>query len=79
MTGDPEINEGLITYVTDRLGHDRRYAIDASKISRELGWAPVTSFEEGIRNTIRWYLEHQSWVKDVISGEYMSFYKKHYG
>jgi dTDP-glucose 4,6-dehydratase len=78
MTGDPDINEGLITYVTDRLGHDRRYAIDASKINRELGWVPETSFEEGIRYTIWWYLEHQSWVKNVISGEYMSFFQKNY-
>lgn len=79
MTGDPGINEDLITHVTDRLGHDRRYAIDASKISRELGWVPETSFEEGIRNTIRWYLEHQRWVKNVISGEYINFYQKNYG
>ncbi len=78
MTGDPDINEGLITHVTDRLGHDRRYAIDASKINRELGWVPETSFEEGIRYTIWWYLEHQSWVKNVISGEYLSFFQKNY-
>lgn len=79
MTGDPDINESLITYVTDRLGHDRRYAIDASKIIRELGWTPETSFEEGIRSTIRWYLEHQEWVKSVITGEYQNFYLKNYG
>ncbi|HOJ96924.1 MAG TPA: GDP-mannose 4,6-dehydratase, partial [Methanospirillum sp.] len=70
MTGDPGINESLITFVTDRPGHDRRYAIDASKITKELGWAPKISFEEGIRITIRWYLEHQNWVKSVISGNY---------
>ncbi len=79
LTGDPEINESLITHVPDRPGHDRRYAIDASKIRRELGWAPKILFEEGIRDTIRWYLEHQSWVTSVISGEYMRFYKKNYG
>lgn len=79
MTGDSDINEDLISYVTDRLGHDRRYAIDASKIQRELGWVPETSFEEGIRNTIQWYLVHRNWVKSVISGEYQSFYKKNYG
>lgn len=76
ITGDSEINDGLITHVTDRLGHDRRYAIDASKITTELGWKPEMTFEEGIRTTIRWYLDHQEWVKNVISGEYQSFYEK---
>ena len=79
MTSDPEISEDLIMHITDRPGHDRRYAIDASKIRQELGWVPETSFAEGIRITIQWYLDNQKWVKDVISGEYMSFYKKHYG
>jgi dTDP-glucose 4,6-dehydratase len=78
ITGDQEINEGLITYVTDRLGHDRRYAIDASKIQSKLGWEPETSFEEGLKNTIIWYLNHQTWLKRVISGEYKNFYQKNY-
>lgn len=78
ITGDQDINEGLITHVTDRLGHDRRYAIDASKIYKELGWKPITTFEEGIRSTIQWYLNHQEWIKRVISGEYQEFYLKNY-
>jgi dTDP-glucose 4,6-dehydratase len=56
----------LITFVTDRLGHDRRYAIDAAKIQRELGWVPAHRFEQGIRETIRWYLDHQDWVRSVL-------------
>jgi dTDP-glucose 4,6-dehydratase len=56
----------LITFVTDRLGHDRRYAIDATKIQRELGWVPAHQFEQGLRETIRWYLDHQDWVKSVL-------------
>jgi dTDP-glucose 4,6-dehydratase len=59
-------SRNLITFVTDRLGHDRRYAIDASKIQRELGWAPAHRFEQGIQETIRWYLDHQDWVKSVL-------------
>ena len=58
----------LITFVKDRPGHDRRYAIDASKIKRELGWVPAHKFEEGLRETVRWYLEHQSWVEAVLKG-----------
>ena len=71
--------ESLITYVTDRKGHDRRYAIDPAKIHGELGWLPETPFAEGIVKTIRWYLEHQSWWKDIISGEYQTYYQKMYG
>jgi dTDP-glucose 4,6-dehydratase len=56
----------LITYVKDRSGHDRRYAIDASKLQRELGWVPAYTFERGIRETVRWYLDHQLWVKTVL-------------
>lgn len=62
--------EELISYVEDRKGHDRRYAIDPAKIGRELGWQPETSFEDGIRSTIRWYEEHQEWWEDIVSGSY---------
>jgi dTDP-glucose 4,6-dehydratase len=67
-----------ITYVTDRPGHDRRYAIDASKINRELGWKPLETFETGIRKTVQWYLEHQDWVKNVTSGSYQNWVEKQY-
>ncbi|MBF1682579.1 dTDP-glucose 4,6-dehydratase [Selenomonas artemidis] len=62
--------EELISYVEDRKGHDRRYAIDPAKIGRDLGWQPETSFEDGIRSTIRWYEEHQEWWEDIVSGSY---------
>ncbi|WP_265943751.1 dTDP-glucose 4,6-dehydratase [Dechloromonas sp. A34] len=68
-----------ITYVTDRPGHDRRYAIDASKIERELGWKPAETFETGIRKTVQWYLDNQSWVANVTSGVYHNWVGKHYG
>ncbi len=68
----------LITYVRDREGHDFRYAIDATKIRRTLGWAPKTSFEQGLRQTIDWYLTHQSWVDHVVSGAYQSYYEAQY-
>ena len=77
-TGDSAINEGLIKHVKDRLGHDRRYGIDASKIKKEMGWEPQVSFEQGIVLTIDWYLNHQEWTKSVISGEYLDFYQKNY-
>jgi dTDP-glucose 4,6-dehydratase len=70
--------ESLITYVQDRPGHDRRYAIDNMKITNELAWAPAYTFEEGIRETIRWYLEHPGWVERVTSGEYQKYYEKMY-
>ena len=73
------INYDLITYVQDRLGHDMRYAIDPSKIARDLGWYPETDFETGIRKTIKWYLEHQDWVNEVISGDYQKYYEEMYG
>lgn len=69
----------LITYVKDRPGHDRRYAIDCTKIERELGWKPAESFETGIRKTIRWYLDHQDWVAHVRSGDYQKWIQQHYG
>jgi dTDP-glucose 4,6-dehydratase len=67
-----------ITYVTDRPGHDRRYAIDATKINRELGWKPAETFETGIRKTVQWYLDHQDWVKNVTSGAYKDWISKQY-
>jgi len=67
-----------ITYVTDRPGHDRRYAIDATKIHRELGWKPLETFETGIRKTVQWYLENQGWVKNVTSGAYQNWVEKQY-
>lgn len=70
--------ESLITYVTDRKGHDMRYAIDATKIHSELGWLPETKFEDGIKKTIQWYLGHQEWWKTIISGEYKNYYKEMY-
>jgi dTDP-glucose 4,6-dehydratase len=73
------INENLITYVTDRLGHDQRYAIDPTKITGELGWYPETKFEVGIEKTIRWYLENQAWVEEVTSGDYQKYYEQMYG
>ena len=70
--------ESLIKYVTDRKGHDRRYAIDPTKIHAELGWLPKTSFEEGIQKTIQWYLDNEDWWQDIVSGEYRNYYKEMY-
>ena len=72
-------SEELITFVTDRAGHDHRYAIDATKIKNELGWMPSLQFEEGISKTIDWYLENESWMINVTSGEYQNYYKHMYG
>lgn len=71
--------EGLITFVKDRPGHDRRYAIDSSKLQQELGWQPEESFETGLRKTVKWYLENLEWVNRVRSGEYQQWIEKHYG
>lgn len=71
--------ESLITYVTDRKGHDLRYAIDPTKIHNELGWLPETKFEDGIVKTVEWYLENRSWWEKIISGEYTEYYEKMYG
>ena len=71
--------EGLIQFVKDRPGHDRRYAIDASKIGRDLSWRPRHAFDEALRATIRWYLQHRTWWQRVRSGDYREFYRKHYG
>ena len=78
ITGDTQITEDLISYVTDRKGHDRRYGIAPDKIKEELGWYPETPFEEGIVTTINWYLENREWVKNVVSGDYQDYYKKMY-
>ena len=71
--------ESLIAHVTDRKGHDRRYAIDPTKIHQELGWLPETTFAVGIKKTIDWYLSHKSWWQDIVSGEYQNYYQKMYG
>ena len=70
--------EGLIEYVTDRKGHDRRYAIDPTKIHTELGWEPETKFEDGIKKTVKWYLEHRDWWMGIISGDYQTYYERMY-
>ena len=72
------IDDSLITFVTDRLGHDQRYAIDPTKVSTELGWRPETDFETGIVKTVRWNLEHQDWIREVISGDYVGYYERMY-
>ena len=71
-------SEGLIAYVKDRPGHDLRYAIDASKINKELGWKPSVTFEEGLERTIEWFLSNEEWLKNVTSGEYQAYYQKMY-
>lgn len=73
------INDELITFVKDRQGHDHRYAIDPTKISKELGWLPETTFDKGIVRTIYWYLDNQDWVEEVTSGDYMKYYEQMYG
>ncbi|MGL5977412.1 MAG: dTDP-glucose 4,6-dehydratase, partial [Erysipelotrichaceae bacterium] len=76
-----ELNKShdLITYVTDRAGHDLRYAIDPKKLETELGWAPKYNFETGIKQTIQWYLDNKQWWETILSGEYQAYYEKHYG
>jgi len=71
--------ESLITFVTDRKGHDLRYAIDPTKIKNELGWEPDTMFDDGIVKTVNWYLENRDWWKNIISGEYQNYYEQMYG
>ena len=79
ILGNPEgHSEKLITYVTDRLGHDARYAIDSTKLQKELGWEPSLQFEEGIEKTVRWYLENQEWMDNVTSGDYQNYYEDMY-
>ena len=80
LLGRPEgADRDLITYVTDRAGHDLRYAIDSRKLQRELGWEPSLQFEEGIERTVRWYLDHQEWLDSVTSGDYQKYYETMYG
>ena len=79
ILGNPEGHSlSLITYVTDRLGHDARYAIDSTKLQKELGWEPSLQFEEGIEKTVRWYLDNQEWIDNIISGEYQKYYDSMY-
>lgn len=79
LLGNPEgHSEGLITYVTDRAGHDLRYAIDSSKLKEELGWEPSLQFEEGIEKTVRWYLDNQEWLDEITSGAYADYYERMY-
>lgn len=79
LLGNPEGQSlGLITYVTDRLGHDMRYAIDSRKLQSELGWEPSLQFEEGIEKTVRWYLDHQEWMDNITSGDYERYYDEMY-
>ena len=79
LLGNPEgHSEHLITYVTDRLGHDMRYAIDSRKLQAELGWEPSLQFEEGIEKTVRWYLDHQDWMDHITSGAYEKYYDEMY-
>ena len=78
LTNPPGTSEKLITYVKDRPGHDRRYAIEATKINKELGWRPSVTFEEGLSQTIDWYLQNTAWLKHVTSGDYMNYYEQQY-
>ena len=74
-----DVNDGLIAFVSDRLGHDARYAINPEKIVTELGWYPETAFESGIEKTVEWYLQNQDWVNEVTSGDYLKYYERMYG
>jgi dTDP-glucose 4,6-dehydratase len=69
---------GLISYVTDRPGHDARYAIDSTKLKNELGWEPSLQFEEGIEKTVKWYLENEAWLDNITSGAYERYYEEQY-
>lgn len=79
LIGNPEgYSDGLITYVSDRLGHDMRYAIDSRKLQRELGWEPTLQFEEGIEKTVKWYLDNRDWMENITSGDYERYYEEMY-
>jgi dTDP-glucose 4,6-dehydratase len=81
MSPNPAIGprRKLLTFVQDRPGHDRRYAIDATKISRELGWGPAEQFESGLRRTVQWYLDNLAWVENVRTGAYLQWIEQNYG
>ncbi len=70
--------EELIKYVKNRLGHDRRYAIDNTKITTQLGWRPAYTFEQGMKETIEWYLDNKEWIENIVSGDYVKYYEKMY-
>ena len=78
LSNPPGTAASLITYVKDRPGHDKRYAIDATKLSDQLGWAPSLQFEEGLTKTIRWYLDNETWMNNITSGEYKKYYSEQY-
>jgi len=79
LLGKPEgTSDHLITFVTDRAGHDLRYAIDATKLKKELGWEPSLQFEEGIEKTIKWYLKNQEWLDKITNGDYLKYYSDMY-
>ena len=78
LNREPGSSESLITFVDDRPGHDLRYAIDAQKINKELGWHPSVTFEQGLSKTIDWYLENERWLNQITSGEYKNYYKDQY-
>ena len=79
LLGNPNgASDHLITYVTDRAGHDLRYAIDSSKLKKELGWEPSLQFEEGIEKTVQWYLDNQEWMDNITSGDYEKYYQEMY-
>jgi dTDP-glucose 4,6-dehydratase len=75
----PGTSAKLITFVTDRAGHDLRYAIDSSKLQKDLDWKPSLQFEEGLEKTVEWYLENEEWLQNVTSGNYQSYYEDQYG
>ena len=79
LLADGQPRRSLIKFVKDRAGHDRRYAIDASKIKDELGWQPTVDFDDGIRMTIDWYLNNPEWIASVLDGSYQEYYEKMYG
>ncbi len=80
LTGKPSgTSLDLIAYVTDRKGHDLRYAIDSAKLAHELGWRPEVALDEGLEMTVRWYLDNRAWIDDITSGEYMKYYDSMYG
>lgn len=78
LGNEPGTAEKLITYVKDRPGHDKRYAIDANKIKNELGWEPSVTFEQGLAKTVEWYLQNEEWLGHVTSGDYQKYYQEQY-